>query len=56
MAFHRKEYRLASTRKQELLDISEQLSDAVGEAGIPRNLACMYTPSSPSFSESEPTV
>lgn len=42
MAFHRKEYRLASTRKQELLDISEQLSDAVGEAGIPRGLACMY--------------
>lgn len=42
MTFHRSEFTLSSSRKEELLDVSSQLAQAVGESGIDHGIACLY--------------
>jgi len=42
MVYHRSEFTLRSSQKQELLDISSQLAEAVRESGIERGIASLY--------------
>ncbi len=42
MAYHRSEFHLASDRKEQLLDISSQLNEAVKASDIDRGVATLY--------------